>query len=100
MSSDISVTGNRDPGIAHCPGLQTRASNILKHPGRVITDQIPHRRTHSQVIADRAAAAELEAAEAEETLRRINKVAEIQLRLEKQMSSVRISIKLSFIVPT
>ncbi len=70
------------------PGLQTRASNAKKHPGRVITDQIRHRRSHSEVVADRIAAEEAQAIEAKEQLERIQAVALIRHRLEQEMNSV------------
>lgn len=68
------------------PGLQTRRSNTLKHPGRVVTDQIKHRRTHSQVLADRAAAEKAKAEAAEERRRRLRNVALIQYQLEQEMA--------------
>ncbi len=67
------------------PGLQTRPSNTLKHPGKVVTDQIKHRRTHSQVVAERALIEEKKSAEAAERYKRIREAAAIQLQLEVEM---------------
>ncbi len=81
---------NSDSGVPVIlrPGLQTRASNTNKHPGRVVTDQIKHRRSHSEVVAARIAAEEAKAAEAKEQLKRIQKVALIRIRLEQEMNEV------------
>ncbi len=79
-SADANV--NQDPTTI---GLQTRPSNAAKHPGKIVTDQIRHRRTHSEVVAERAAIQEQKATEAEEKLARIRQVAAIQLKLEDKM---------------
>ncbi len=71
------------------PGLATRLTNALKHPGKVVSDQIQHRRSHSQVVADTAAAEQVKVAEAAKKLQLINDIAIIKLRLEQEMIKVR-----------
>ncbi len=84
MSSDLNTNLNlADAQRERRPGLRTRNT-------KVVTNQTRHRRTHSQVVADRAAAEQAKAEEAEERLRRISRVAEVHHRLEKQMESVRV----------
>ncbi|KLO04528.1 hypothetical protein SCHPADRAFT_947634 [Schizopora paradoxa] len=67
------------------PGLQTRASNATKHPGKAVTDLVIHRRSHSEVVAARQAAEEAKAAEAEEQLIRIKAIALIRHKLGQEM---------------
>ena len=76
------------------PGLKTRAANATKHPGKVVTDLIIHRRSHSEVVAARAAAEEAKAAEAKEHLKKIKAIALIRHKLgqEKEMKEVSIIV--------
>lgn len=73
------------------PGLQTRASNATKHPGKIVADLIIHRRSHSEVVAARQAAEEAIAAKAEEQLRKIKAIALIRHKLGQEKEMVEVS---------
>ncbi|KLO11499.1 hypothetical protein SCHPADRAFT_941984 [Schizopora paradoxa] len=89
MSSDVLVALQDAEQTAKRPGLATRPANARKHPGKIVTDQIVHRRTHSQVVADAAAAEQAKEAEAARKLQLLNDVAIVKRRLELEMVETR-----------
>lgn len=81
------------------PGLQTRAENIHKHPGKVVTELTRKRRSPKEVAAAKAAAEQERAREEAEREALLTEVRELEdrlrnLNMDKEVRSVNVKSKL------